>query len=193
LVDISNGIGLDDAVKMFESKVAPQNYKRPTALITKGMIDKAQKKTDELGYEESLGRRYAVAGDITINNVLFADRTAKKVMKNVFDELSAEVPANVKNLEKVDSVDIETFVKDILPKAESLELMFENKHANNLVSLIAPQDETSKIMFKWDNNFSWAYNGEVADSMKERVKKAGGDIVGVLRNSLAWFNYLIFI
>ena len=184
LVDISNGIGLDDAVRMFESKVAPTNYKRPKAVVTKSMIANAQKKVEELGIESSLYRRYAVTEDITIQNVLFADRTAKKAM-NVFEELSAEAPTNLKNLEKVEEVDIEDFIGLILPKADTLELLFENRLQGNLVSLIAPT-VMSKNILKWGNNYSWAYKGEVADSMKERVKKAGGNVTGVLRFSIQW-------
>jgi hypothetical protein len=41
-------------------------------------------------------------------------------------------------------------------------------------------------MFKWPNNFSWSYAGEVADSIKERVKKAGGSVEGDLCCRLAW-------
>jgi len=41
-------------------------------------------------------------------------------------------------------------------------------------------------MLKWGNNFSWSYNGEVTDSMKDHVAKAGGDIGGVLRFSIQW-------
>lgn len=185
LVDISDGVELDRAVASFEAKVAPQNYKRPTALITKAMIAKAQKKVEELGITDSLSRRYAVTEDITINNVLFANRDAKVVM-NVFDELAKQVPTKLKKLDKVEEVSIETFISSILPKADNLEVMFENKHTNNLVSLIAPQEDTARPIFKWDNNFSWAYKGEVADSMKERVKKAGGKVDGVLRFSIQW-------
>lgn len=188
LVDLSEDVDLTIAVKKFESKVAPENYKRPTALITKRMIDEAQDKVAGLGIESSLSRRYAVMPDITINNVIFADRSAQEVM-NVFEEMNKEVEVNDKNLDKVEEVDIETFVSTILPKVDTVEILFENRHSNNLVSLIAPQDQEAKSIFKWDNNFSWAYTGEVADSIKDRVKKAGGNVNGVLRCSLSWFNY----
>ena len=99
----------------------------------------------------------------------------------MFDELSQSVSEKPKNLDKVEEVTIETFINNILPKAESLEVLFENRHAGNLVSLIAPVDPESKTLFKWDNRFSWSYAGELADSIKERVKRAGGKVDGDLR------------
>lgn len=44
LVDLSEGVDLDTAVTKFEKVVAPTNYKRPTAVVTKSMIEAAQKK-----------------------------------------------------------------------------------------------------------------------------------------------------
>lgn len=188
LVDLSDGKEVDDAVRMFESKVAPMNYKRPTAPITKSMIKNAQEKVKGLGIEESLYRRHATIGDITVNNILFANRDAKIEM-DVFNELSSAVPEKPKDLKKIEEVDIKTFIDQIIPKINTVELLFENKHINNLVSLIAPTEKEADPIFKWNNNFSWCYNGEVTDSIKERVKKAGGNISGILRCSLSWFNY----
>ena len=185
LIDLSEGKELDDSVKSFESKVAPTNYKRPTALVTKAMIQSAQAKVEELGFTSALERRYATIDDITINNILFANRDVKKSM-NVFDELAGHVPEKAKNLDKVEEVGIEDFLAKILPKAESLEVLVENRHVGSLVSLIAPVDPTAKNMFKWPNNFSWSYTGEVADSIKERVKAAGGSVEGDLCCRLAW-------
>ncbi len=188
LVDISDGKDINEAVRLFESKVAPTNYKRPSAIITKRMIDSAQNKIKELGYEPCLDRRFAVKEDVTINNVLFANRSTKKIM-NVFDELKKDVSENIDKFKKTEEIGIEKFIKDVLPKVESIELMFENKYINNLMSLISPQNKEAENIFKWGNNFSWSYNGEVADSIKERVKKAGGNVNGVLRCSLSWYNY----
>ena len=185
LVDLSNDIDINIAVLKYRKKVDPMNYKRSSAPITKGMIEKAQKKVAELGVENSLQRRYAHIDDITINNVIFANRDSKKSM-GIFDDLKSDIPVNIKNLDNVEEVSIDTFIKDILPKSKSIELMLDNKHSGNLVSLIAPIDTESTPIFKWNNNFSWSYNGNVTDSMKELVKKAGGNVEGVLRFSIQW-------
>lgn len=189
LVDLSDGTDMESAVKSFESKVAPANYKRPTALVTKGMIEKAKKTIEELGLTSALERRYATINDITINNIIFANRDAKTAMNgDVFSDISSSVSSKTKKLDKVQEVSIEKFISDIIPTAKSIEVMLENSHVNNLVSLIAPVDATAGNMFKWDNKFSWSYNGEFADSIKERVKKAGGSVEGDLCCRLAWHN-----
>lgn len=189
LIDLSKGKELEQAVKAFESVVAPSNYKRPTALVTKSMIESAKKKIQELGLTSALERRYATINDITINNILFADRSAKKVITgDVFDELSESVSENRKSFDKVEEVSIEKFLSDVLPTAQTIELMMDNSHKNNLVSLIAPVDPTAGSMFKWDNKFSWSYNGEMTDSIKEKVKKAGGNVTGDLCCRLTWYN-----
>ena len=186
LVDLSAGMELDDAVKSFEAKVAPTNYKRPTALVTKSMIDKAKKTVEELGLTSALERRYATINDITINNILFADRsTPAHLSGDVFDTLATKAD-KPKSLDKVEEIGIEDFLTNILPKATTLEVMLDNAHTGNLVSLIAPSDPTAKPLFKWGNRFSWSYAGEMADSIKERVKQAGGNVAGDLCCRLAW-------
>lgn len=185
LTDISEGKELEAAVKSFEAKVAPANYKRPTALVTKGMIQQAQKKVAELGLQDSLQRRHAVVEDISVNDVLFVDRSIKKRM-DVFDDMIAKVPAKTPSLKKVEEIGIDDFIANILPKADSLELLVENRHSGNFMSLLAPENKDSKCMLKWGNNFSWNYNGEVADSMRERVVAAGGRVDGDLRFTHSW-------
>jgi hypothetical protein len=186
LVDLSAGMELDDAVKSIEAKVAPTNYKRPTALVTKSMIDKAKKTVEELGLTSALERRYATINDITINNILFADRsTPAHLSGDVFDTLATKAD-KPKSLDKVEEIGIENFLTNILPKATTLEVMLDNAHTGNLVSLIAPSDPTAKPLFKWGNRFSWSYAGEMADSIKERVKQAGGNVAGDLCCRLAW-------
>lgn len=188
LVDLAEGKDIENAVGAYEFKVAPVNYKRPTALITQAMIDKAKATLEELGLTSALNRRFAVLEDVSVNNVLFADRTAKKRMNSVLDEIAPTASGSSKSFDKVEEVSIEVFLKDILPKADSLEVYFENRHNNNLLSLIAPCDLTAKGLFKWPNPFSWSYIGEVTDSIKERVKKAGGNITGDVCCRLTWDN-----
>ena len=190
LVNISEGMELDNAVRQYEVIVAPANYKRPKAIFTKRMLEEAQKTIEELGYMDSLARRYAVLDDITVNNVLFSDKdSAKRIggTKSVFDDMMKDATKKPKKFSKVEEISVEEFVDKVLPRCTSVEAYFENKHASNMVSLLAPSVSDSKTMFKWNNNFSWAYSGNMTDSMmKERVKNAGGDVTGDLRFSIQW-------
>ena len=188
LVDVSEGVDLDGAVRKYEAIVAPSNYMRPKEIFTKKMLEDAKKTVDDLGYGESLARRFATIDDITVNNVLWADRSAASRMTgaDVFAELSDDVAVDPKKFGKVAEIPIDKFIADVLPTATGVELLMESEHRGNLVSLIAPAHAGSKPMFKWGNNFGWAYAGNMADGMKERVKMAGGKIDGVLRFSIQW-------
>ncbi|AND74979.1 hypothetical protein pf16_56 [Pseudomonas phage pf16] len=188
LVALSEGEDLESAVKSFESKVAPQNYKRSTALVTQKMIDAASKKVEELGLEASLQRRYAVKEDISVNDVLFVNRDVKpKLLGGAFDSI-APTKQNAPELKNVETISVADFLANVLPRATEVELFVKSQHANNFVSLVAPAIADAQPLFKWGNAFSWSYDGEVTDSIKERVKAAGGKVDGALRVSLSWFN-----
>lgn len=188
LTDISEGMDLDTAVRRYEKIVAPTNYKRPKAIYTKKMLEDAKKTITELGYMDSLPRRFATLDDITVNNILFSNRdAAKRIGGDIFDDMMAEVAIDPKKFSRVEEVSAEKFVNDILPTAKSVEALLENRHAQNMVSLIAPANKGAKTMFKWNNGFSWAYTGNITDSdIRENVKSAGGRVDGVLRFSIQW-------
>lgn len=188
LVNISEGMDLDEAVRKYEQIVAPTNYKRPKAIFTKKMLEDAKKEIEKLGYMDSLARRFARLDDITVNNILFANRDAVKKMGggDIFAEMAGDAAVNPKKFSKVEEIGIDKFVSDVLPGAREVEVLLENRHSGNLVSLIAPENVDAPSMFKWNNGFSWAYSGNIADSMKQRVKAAGGKIDGDLRFSIQW-------
>lgn len=186
LQDIEEGKELDYCCNAFESKM--RGYKVPLKeVISKKQINDAQKFIEEQGLIDSLERRFAVVDDITVNNLLYVNRATKKTL-GVFDELKQDVPINPKSLNKVEEITIDKFISDILPNTKNLEVLFENKHLNNLSSLITAKNSEAPTLMKWDNPFGWYYTNAVADSIKEQVKAAGGNVVGELRVSLSWFN-----
>lgn len=188
LIDLSEGMDVEQAVTRYEKVVAPTNYKRPKAIFTKKMLEDAQKTVMELGFMDSLPRRHAKMDDITANNVLFSNRDAAKRIQggDVFASMMNEASKKPMNFDRVEEIPYDKFIRDVLPTASEVEVYLENRHAKNMVSLVAPQNPTAPSMLKWNNNFSWAYAGNVTDSLKENVAKAGGNVDGVLRFSIQW-------
>lgn len=189
LINLSEGMDLERAVRAYETIMAPSNYKRPTALITKKQIEAAQKTVEELGLTDALPRRHARVEDISVNDVLFVNRDTKAKMKGgMFDALMSETTVNPKTFTKAEEISVDKFLKDILPGSTDVSILVENRHISNFVTLTAPENPDAGNLFKWNNNFAWVYNGSVADSFKEKVKAAGGNVDGFMRVSLHWFN-----
>ena len=187
LVAITEGEDLETAVRKYEAMVAPTNYKRPTALVTPAMVAKAKEKLIELGLMMSLERRFATEADLKTSDILFVDKSS--VLIDVFEDMTKDALVNPRSLAKSPELSINQFITDILPKCSSVEVLLENSHKGKLVSLITSVDKDAKPLFKWPNNFSWSYTGGITDSIKERVKAAGGKVDGILRTSLSWSNY----
>ncbi len=190
LVNVSEGMELDLAVKKYEQIVAPANYKRPKAIFTKKMLEDAKRTITDLGYMDSLQRRFANLDDITVNNILFSNRDASRRISNaddIFGEMEKDIAVNPKKFSKVEEISVRDFINSVLPTAKDIEAFVENRHSKNFVSLIAPSNLEAKTMFKWNNGLSWAYTGNITDSdLKQKVKAAGGNVDGVLRFSIQW-------
>ena len=159
LINLSEGMDLERA---YETIMAPSNYKRPTALITRKQIETAQKTVEELGLTDALPRRHARVGDISVNDVLFVNRDTKAKMKGgMFESLMSQTTVNPKTFTKAEEVSVDKFLKDILPGSTDVSILVENRHISNFVTLTAPENPDAGHLFKWNNNFAWVYNGSL--------------------------------
>jgi hypothetical protein len=190
--ELSQGEELNKACQSWNKRVDPANYMKAKAPITQKQINEAKKFVEENGYEESFDRRFATMEDIKVSEILHANAGDGKVKGvSVFDSVKASTtPSRHKRSEfdKVEVVGIEKFMKDILPTCTSVEAFLTNSHSGNMVSLTTANNPDSKPIFKWPNNYSWTYDGNLAgkSQIKEAVKTAGGKVDGVLRFSIMW-------
>lgn len=191
LVDLTEGVELDKAVKAFEAKVAPANYQRPTAVVTPKMLEAAKAEIEGAGLLASLQRCHARISDVSVNDVLFVNAATRQAITqgDPFAIAAEALPVQIPKLESIEHVDIETFIKDVLPNSTSVQAYLSNQNANRMVTLLTSVYPDAPDLFKWDNHFSWSYMGDFTDSIQERVKAAGGSVEGDVRFSLSWFNY----
>ncbi len=188
--ELSEGEELNKACQSWNKRVDPANYMKATAPITKKQIEEARCFVEENGYTESFNRRFATMDDIKVSEILHSN-VGKGEIKSVsiFDGVKSTSTRHKRNeFDGVEQVSIEKFMKDILPSCSSIEAFFANKHQDNLVSLTTAQGSDSKPIFKWANNYSWTFNGNLAgkSQIKEAVATKGGKVDGVLRFSIMW-------
>lgn len=187
--DLYNGVDLEKAVKSYESKVAPSNYKRPKALVTSRMVEDARAKLEEAGLLESIYRKAAKFTEIPTDKILFTSQESKSL--SVFDDLKQDAELTVKkklDLSKAKEIKFGDFIK-LLPKVSKIGLLPNSAVNSSKVVLTNSKNENIPTPFKWDNNFAWSYiESDTADSIVKRVKEAGGVVDGDVRFSLSWDN-----
>lgn len=188
--ELAEGKELNDACKAWNYRVDPKNYMKATAPIAKKQIEEAKKFVEENGYEESFNRRFATIEDIKASEILHLNSGDAKIKSvSIFDSVKSTSTRHKRSeFDKVEEVSIEKFMSDILPTCTSVEAYLENRLEGNMVSLTTANVKDSKPIFKWDNNYSWTYNGNLAgkSQIKENVKAVGGKVTGILRCSLQW-------
>lgn len=188
--ELSEGMEINKACLNWNKRVDPVNYMKATAPITKSQIKEAKIFVEDNGYESAFSRRPATIDDIKASEILHlnsGDGALKEV--SVFDSVKSTSTRHKRSEFKgIEEVPIEKFMKDILPGCTSVEAFLANSHENNMVTLTTAKEEDSKAIFKWNNNYSWTFNGNLAGKsmIKEAVKLAGGEVEGILNVRLAW-------
>ena len=191
LQDLSADVDLEEAVRKYEAIVAPQNFRRSTALISKAQVESAMAAIQALGLEPALERRHARYSDVPITSVLFVDNAVRGRLKGGIESLlMQEVKDRVTDARTriAPEISIDEFVSHVLPNVQSVQLRLDNELLPNFMNLTAPVHEDAPPLFKWNNGFAWSYDGNVTDTIRDKVKRAGGRVEGVaMRVSLAWF------
>lgn len=188
--ELSEGMELNLACTNWNKRVDPANYMKAVAPITKKQIEEAKKFVQDNGYEESFDRRFATIDDIKVSEILHSNVGDGKLKAvSIFDNVKSTSTRHKRSeFDTVEEVTIDKFMKDILPTCTAVEVFLTNNQEGNMVSLTTANNPLSKPIFKWANNYSWTFNGNLAGKsmIKEEVKSKGGKVDGVLRFSMMW-------
>ncbi len=129
-------------------------------------------------------------GDIKVSEILHSNIGKEEIKSaTIFDNVKATSTRHKRNeFDGVEEVGIDKFMKDILPGCTSVEVFLKNTHDGNMASLTTANYSESKQIFKWPNNYSWTFNGNLAgkSQIKEAVASKGGKVDGILRFSMIW-------
>lgn len=188
--ELAEGKEINAACMSWNKRVDPANYMKASAPITQKQIAEAQKFIEENGYTESFIRRFAHNDDIKVTEIKHINAGKGTIPSvSIFDNLKSTSTRHKRSeYDNLEEVSIEKFMKDVLPNATSVEALLQNKHEGNMVTLTTANNPDTKPIFKWDNNYSWTFKGNLAgkSEIKEAVKTQGGNVEGVLRFSMMW-------
>jgi hypothetical protein len=188
--ELSEGEELNKAVLNWNKRVDPANYMKAVAPITKKQIEDAKKFVEENDYVDSFNRRFATIEDIKVSEILHTNVGKGEIKKvSIFDGVKSTSTRHKRSeFDGVEEVSIEKFMKDILPSCSSIEAFLTNNQEGNMVSMTTSASEDSKPIFKWDNNYSWTFNGNLAgkSQLAEMVEAKGGRTDGVFRFTHSW-------
>ncbi len=188
--ELAEGEELNKACLSWNKRIDPVNYMKAVAPITEKQKQAARLYVEENGLVDSFARRFANINDIKVSEILHSNIGEDKIKSiSMFDGVKTTSTRHKRSeFKDIEEVSIERFMKDILPSCTSVEAYLTNIQEDNMVSLTTADVVDSKSIFKWNNNYSWTYNGNLAGKsmIKNEVAKKGGAIDGVLGIRLAW-------
>jgi len=190
LSDLAEGKDINLVCLEWNKRADKANYMKAVAPITEAQKKKARKIIEDLGYMESLNRRFANLDDIKASEIKHMNVSQKGIKEiSVFDKIQTKSTRHKKSsFEGVEEVHIDKFMEEILPRCSSVEAYLRNDLEFNMATLTTAVDEDSKVMFKWNNHYSWTNKGNLAgkSELTSRVESAGGRIDGVFRFTHSW-------
>lgn len=190
-VELTEGKELNEACQAWNYRVDSVNYMKVKPPKNQKQIDEAEKFVEENGYAESFDRRFATLSDINVEEIKHMNVSDKAVKPaGLFAGVKPSTSSQHKRsqFDGIEEVSVDKFMKDILPACTGVELFMENRLTNNLVTLTTANDPASKPIFKWSNNYSWSYNGNLTgkSQLTEMVEAKGGRTDGVFRFTHSW-------
>ena len=190
-IELAEGKDINEACKTWNIRVDPVNYMKASAPITKLQIQQAEKFVEENNYTESFDRRFATIDDIDVSEIKHMNVATKDEKPvGLFAGVKPAVSTRHKRAEfkDIETVNIDKFMSDILPTCTSIEMFLENRLQDHLVVLTTANNKNSKPIFKWSNNYSWTYNGNLAgkSQIDQEVKDKGGVVNAPFTFSVIW-------
>lgn len=188
--ELAEGEDLNKACQSWNKLADPINYMKTTAPITKRQIEEAKKFVEDNGYAESFDRRFATIDDIKVSEIKHINVGDGKIKSvSIFDGVKSTSTRHKRSeFDGVEEMHIDKFIQDILPSCSSVEAFLSNKMDGNMVTMTTSNVKDSKPIFKWDNNYSWTFDGNLAgkSQIKDAVREKGGVVDGALRFSIMW-------
>ena len=187
LKELSEGKELNEACRAYNQRIDPVNYMKAKAPITEAQRKLAEKFVIENGYLSAFTRRLANMEDIKASEILHINRGDKAATATIFSSVPTNKSRHKRSeFDKVETVSIDKFMSEILPTCSTVELFLEGRMDGNLVNLTTISDSESKQIFKWNNPFSYTFNGNLAgkSQIRDAVKGRGGKVDAQVRVSI---------
>jgi len=188
------------AINSFLTNTKPENYLRPTVAPSQQLIEQAKKEFIELGLFDSLPQRFATPEDV--NDYSW---TPKKIEEPVvsgtpFDNLTSKEDKKIDdkqiNITDGGSITWNVFKRDVLNKADSIELVL-NSTCKNFEMISQMVNQEAKPIFRYDQidnrkttcSFSFVHPiDRHVFNLPEKV-----DVVGIRNSELNNHEYFAFI
>ena len=183
--DLITGEDYEKAIRSYNKRVAPANYRQPkTIIVSPTQVKETEKVLKELGFDDFVNRFFfAVPSDLSILDVLHTNRkiTAKGGLTDI---LSDHLQAPKIDYKKVTVISFSEFL-NLLKRTRVIQV-----NSSQLEKVVLIKADFEKPLYYWGNNISYSYQSGLADVDKvtQRVKEKGGNVVAEIRFSLYWEN-----